>query len=189
MKHQPSIEEAEAPGEENGSSGEETVEENVDRPHMSLPYGGEKGNQVIKKFKRTLERILPNTVAPEISVKGKKLSTFFRVKDKVADKHTSGFIYYYKCNRFEKCKQDYSGETDRRREIRVHEHGHTDKLSAIYQHAEQTKHAKARNKNFKILARNYHHWRRRKLCEAMFIRDLKLALNVQVQSYELKLFN
>ena len=107
----------------------------------------------------------------------------------MADKHTSGFIYYYKCNRFEKCKQDYSGETDRRREIRVHEHGHTDKLSAIYQHAEQTKHAKARNKNFKILARNYHHRRRRKLCEAMFIRDLKPALNVQVQSYELKLFN
>ena len=34
MKHQPSIEEAEAPGEENGSSGEETEEDRICRCRM-----------------------------------------------------------------------------------------------------------------------------------------------------------
>ena len=70
----------------------------VSRPHMSLPYGGDKGNTVLKKFKRALHRTLPGTVKPEISVKGKKIGCRFTIKDKIDDKHTSGFIYEFNCN-------------------------------------------------------------------------------------------
>ena len=147
---------------------------------MSLPYGGDKGNTILRKFKRALETILPDTVRPEISLKGKKVSSFFKIKDKVEDKHSSGFVYEYKCNRSHTCKSSYIGETGRRKEIRVHEHGHTDENSAVFQHSKDTKHAKARDKNFSILATNYPHWRKRKICESMFIRDNNPDLNKQV---------
>ena len=108
------------------------------------------------------------------------------------EKHTSGFIYEFKCNRSRTCDSTYIGETGRRKELRVLEHGNTDKNSAIYQHSEEKKHAKAKEKNFTILANNYPQWRRRKICESMFIRDKNPDLNKQGdqhrQSYKLKLF-
>ena len=109
---------------------------------------------MIGKFKRALEILLPETVKPEISVKGMKISSLFRLKDTTDEKHTSGYINhcdlymmillvsYIDCNR-QSCKSSYTGETERRKEVREHEHGHTDKQSAIYQHCESTKHAKA----------------------------------------------
>ena len=127
---------------------------------------------------------------PDISVKGTKVSSFFRLKDAIDEKHTSGFIYRFKCNR-RTCKSRYIGETGRRKEIREREHGYTDKQSAIFQHCESTKHAKARSKNFTVVARNYPQWRRRKICEAMYIRDENPDLNKQGdkhrQSYKLDL--
>ena len=167
-------------------------EAEVQRPHMSLPYGGDKGNTVIRRFKRVLENILPDTVKPEISVKGRKIASSFNVKDKIDERHMSGFIYEFNCNRKSTCKDDYIGETNRRKEIRTHEHGYTDKSSAIFQHCKTKKHAKAKDKNFSILARNYPHWRRRKICESMFIRDKNPSLNKQGdkhrQAYKLHLF-
>ena len=170
----------------------EIESDTVSRPHMSLPYGGDKGNTIIKKLKRTLNSILPTTVQPEISVKGTKIASCFKIKDKVDDKHTSGFIYEFECNRVQTCKSNYIGETGRRKEVRLQEHGEKDESSAILQHCRSTKHAKAKEKNFKILARNYPHWRRRKICESMFIRDKNPDLNKQGdkhrQSYKLHLF-
>ena len=167
-------------------------EPGVQRPYMSLPYGGDKGNTIIRDFKRTLEHTLPNTVKPEISVKGKKIASHFNAKDKIDDRHISGFVYEFNCNRRSTCTDDYIGETNRRKEIRVHEHGSTDESSAILQHSRSKKHAKAKDKNFTILARNYPHWRRRKICESMFIRDKNPSLNKQGdkhrQSYKLHLF-
>ena len=129
---------------------------------------------------------------PEIFVKGKKIASRFNIKDKVHDKHTSGFVYEFKCNR-KNCNSTYIGETGRRRENRVHEHGEKDESSAILQHCRSKKHAKAKDKNFTVLATNYPHWRRRKLCEAMFIRDKNPDLNKQGdkhrQSYKLHLFD
>ena len=175
---------------ETDSTTEEETE--VVRPHISLPYGGDKGNTILKKFKHILERILPDTVKPGISVKGRKIGSFFTLKDKVDEKHLSGFIYEFECNRKPTCESEYIGETNRRKEIRENEHAHLDEGSAILQHCKKTKHARAKPKNFKVLARNYPHWQRRKLCESMFIRDRNPDLNKQGdkhrQSYKLHLF-
>ena len=78
-------------------------EPGVQRPYMSLPYGGDKGNTIIRDFKRTLEHTLPNTVKPEISVKGKKIASHFNAKDKIDDRHISGFVYEFNCNRRSIC--------------------------------------------------------------------------------------
>ena len=177
---------SDAPEEDDGT------EEEIVRPHMSLPYGGNKGNTIISKLKRNLAILLPQNVKPDIFVKGKKISSCFRIKDKIDDKHTSGFIYEFKCNRSRTCNSTYIGETARRKELRVLEHGHTDKNSAIFRHSEDKKHARAHNKNFSILATNYPQWTRRKICESMFIRDKNPDLNKQGdqyrRSYQLKLF-
>ena len=50
------------------------------------------------------------------------------------------------------------------------------------------KHPKARDEDFKVLDANYQDRRKRKLAEAMYIRDLKPALNKQKESYKLTLF-
>ena len=68
---------AEQPTETDSTTEEET--EDVG-PHISLPYGGDKGNTILKKFKHILERILPDTVEPGISVKGRKIGLFFHLE-------------------------------------------------------------------------------------------------------------
>ena len=170
------------------NSGSNKNEKEIYRPHMSLPYGGNIGNNLVKKLKHTLQKTLPENVKPEISVKGTKLASYFNIKDEVADKHTTDFIYSYKCGDFHKCKGGYVGETRRRKQKRIKEHGHCDTNSAIYKHSRNSKHEKASEDNFTIIAINYPHWRRRKICEAMYIRDMKPELNKQVKSHQLFLF-
>ena len=72
--------------------------------------------------------------------------------------------------------------------IRTEEHGGKDKQSWIYKHSSKTKHPRAKYEDFEILATNYEDRRKRKLAEAMFIRDLKPSLNKQKESYKLALF-
>ena len=142
----------------------------------------------LRKLKRSLRHSLPENVKPCISVTGTKLSAFFTLKDKIDDKHSSGIVYDYECDNSKVCKGDYIGETASRKEKRIKEHG-KDTNSAIKKHQNICKHAKIKEENFKVVARDYPHWRRRKICEAMYIRDRKPNLNRQVDSYHLSLFD
>ena len=72
--------------------------------------------------------------------------------------------------------------------MRTGENGGTDKESWIFKHSNKTKHPKAKDKNFKILGTNYDNRRKRRIAEALFIRDLKPTLNKQKESYKLTLF-
>ena len=90
--------------------------------------------------------------------------------------------------RKKKCKDDYVGETGRRKAKRTGEHAGTDKQSEILKHTQKTKHPQAKEEGFEILATNYPNRTKRKLAEAMFIRDLKPTLNRQEDSYKLHLF-
>ena len=154
---------------------------------MKIPYAGEKGENIVKSLQNTLTRNLPTNIACRIVQTGTKLSTKFNIKDQVDEKHLSNFIYHHKCaNR--KCKDSYVGETARRRILRTEEHGGKDKNSWIYKHSSSTKHPRAKDAHFEVLANNYENKRKRRLAEAMYIRDLKPTLNVQKESYKLALF-
>ena len=118
---------------------------------------------------------------------GTKLSSHFNVKDKVDEKHVSNFIYYRECKN-KTCKDDYICETARRKAVRTKDHGGHDKNSWIFKHSSSTRHPRAKDNDFKILGRNYENRRKRRLAEAMFIRDLKPSLNKQKESYKLTLF-
>ena len=156
---------------------------------IKVPYAGEEGETIIKSLKNTLTRNLPSNQEVRIVQTGTKLSKHFNIKDKVDGRHLSNFIYHRDC-RNKKCKKgDYVGETSRRRVIRTSEHAGKDKKSWIFKHSSSTKHPKAKDEDFKILATNYENRRKRRLAEAMYIRDLKPALNVQKESYKLSLFS
>ena len=47
------------------------------KPHLQ----GEKGDYLIKSMKRSLKKILPNNVKPQIIYIGSKLGTLFQIKD------------------------------------------------------------------------------------------------------------
>ena len=100
---------------------------------------------------------------------------------------SSNFIYHHKCAN-KKCKDSYIGETARRRTLRTEEHGGKDKNSWIFKHSSSTKHPRAKDSHFEVLASNYDNKRKRRLAEAMYIRDMKPTLNIQKESYKLVLF-
>ena len=169
----------------------ENVTEEV-HPHIILPYKGKEGHNLLQKFKKCISNVVSKKVIPRFVYKGKKLGSFFPIKDKIDTKHESNLVYYYKCD-FDNdshCTsvEDYVGETNVRYETRTNEHGSTDKNSAIFKHTRDANHS-SNNSNFRIIARGYNKKRDRKLAEALFIRDLEPSLNEQVNSYKLKLFN
>ena len=154
---------------------------------IKVPYAGKTGENIVDSLKNSLKRNLPTNIKCRIVQTGTKLSTRFNIKDAIDKKHLSNFIYRRKCKN-KKCKGSYVGETARRRTVRTEEHGGKDKNSWIFKHSSTTKHPRAKDQDFEILATNYGDRRKRKLAEAMFIRDLKPTLNKQKESFKLALF-
>ena len=182
QKLQPASEGGEEPITEDPSDEEKVL-------MLKVPYAGEKGETLLKDLKNTLQKNLPKNIKCRVVQTGTKLSRNFNIKDKIDQKHLSDFIYRRDCKN-KKCKHgDYVGETARRKVIRTEEHGGKDKESWIYKHSSTTKHPRAKDEDFEVLATNYPDRRRRKLAEAMYIRDLKPSLNKQKDSYKLVLFN
>ena len=154
---------------------------------MKVPYAGKTGDNLVKSLQNTLKANLPRNIECRIVQTGTKLSSRFNIKDKTNGRHLSNFIYRHKC-RNKKCKDDYIGETARRKSVRTGEHGRNDADSWVFKHSSTKKHPRAKEDDFEILATNYSDRRKRKLAEAMFIRDLKPSLNKQKESYKLALF-
>ena len=156
-------------------------------PHIILPYKGVKGENIVKGLKKVLCSSLPKNVIPRIIYKGKKLGSFFPVKDTVSDFHKSNIVYGYQVPNMETVSYHYIGECKVRHETRMYEHAKTDKNSAIYKHSQEHNYV-ASPSNFSILANGYHNWLDRRLCEALFVRDYKPFLNRQKNSHKLELF-
>ena len=157
---------------------------------FKVPYAGEKGETLLKDLKKTLQKNLPENIKCRVVQTGTKISRNFNIKDKVDGKHLSNFIYRRPdCKNKKRNLGDCVGETSRRRILRTGEHGGKDKQSEIFKHSSTTKHPRVKDEDFEVLATGYPDRRRRRLCEAMYIRDLKPALNKQKDSYKLQLFN
>ena len=76
----------------------------VVKPFICLPYKGKEGEKIVAQFRSALTKALPSYVQPQFTYKGKKIGSYFRLKDKVAFDHQSGLVYAFK-------KGDYVGET------------------------------------------------------------------------------
>ena len=125
---------------------------------------------------------------PRFIYKGRKLGSFFPIKDKVDTKHKSGIVYGYQAPGADDNTYQYIGETSVRFESRIDEHSRTDKNSSIYKHSQQNNYVASSN-NFCVLANGYNNRVDRKLCEALYIKNHKPILNTQQESQRLQLFN
>ena len=97
-------------------------------------------------------------------------------------------MYGFKIPGIETNTYHYIGETSVRYQTRVHEHGYTDKNSAVYKHSQGHNYT-ASQADFCILANGYNKWIDRRLCEALYVKDYKPFLNVQKKSHKLELFS
>ena len=62
---------------------------------MVLPYAGKQGETIVTDLKKCISRYLPDKVKPMITYTGKKLGSFFRVKDKIKDGHQTDLVHVY----------------------------------------------------------------------------------------------
>ena len=72
---------------ENGSNavreGQESDKIDYIHPYIVLPYKGNVGINALKDLKSTIKRLFPKNIKPRISYHGKKLGSFFQIKDKI----------------------------------------------------------------------------------------------------------
>ena len=155
---------------------------------LNLPYGGKKGQHLMQKLQRNIQKGLKGKVRLRTTYTPCKLGSRFPVKDKTKPAHQHNVSYHIRCAN-KKCPSNYVGETKRRILPRTLEHNSKDEKSHVLIHSKKTKHRRIFLQNVQILGRGYRTNFRRKISEALYIKELKPDLNVQKEAYKLKLFN
>ena len=167
-----------------------TLENENEKQHLlTIPYQGEKGDYLIKSMKRNLKKILPNNVKPQITYRGKKLGSLFETKDQTIFEFKLNVIYHGK-SPVENCIDDYIGETTRSVNERIVDHTGRDAISHLLKHSIESGHKPLEVIDYKIIGTGYRkNTMKKKLSEALFIKELKPTLNKQENSVPSKLFN
>ena len=165
-----------------------SIEEDIARPYICLPYKGREGEKLVRTFKTNLNRLLPSKVKPRFIYKGTKLGSFFRVKDKVKTEHQTNLIYGYTPKGEVSLTEGYIGMTNVRHGKRNEEHATTDKQSGIYKNS-IAKNIQVSDEDFIILERGYPKYFDRRIAESLYVKDHNPILNGQKNSYKLTLFN
>ena len=172
----------------NGNEESPAQKEEVEMVQLNLPYGGEKGQQLMQKLQRNIKRNLKGKVQLRTTYTPCKLGSRFPVKDKTKLEHQHNVSYHINCAN-KKCKSNYVGETKRRTFTRTMEHNSKDAKSHVLIHSKRTKHRRVFLPDVKILGKGYRTNFKRKVSEALYIKELKPDLNVQKEAFKLKLFN
>ena len=168
-------------------TGNEERNNNVKHHLLVLPYKGSDAMHIISSVRKQVNRALPDDVKIIVSYTGKKLSACFNVKDKTVFNHDN--VFYAKCPE-ESCPHDYVGESGRRVLERVKDHNGRDTSSHIFKHCIAADHQFVFRDDLRIGGRNYrNNKRKRKIAEALLIKNLKPLLNMLEKSVTLKLFN
>ena len=97
-------------------------------------------------------------------------------------------VYKVRCGH-EECDKFYIGETGRRLNERIKDHNARDKSSSLCKHALETGHPPVNIEHFSILSDGLNNYKKRKLSEALFIKEQKPTLNEQGRSIPLTLLN
>ena len=152
---------------ERNSSDQQEVTTNATSKQIQLvlPYAGKRGNNIIGKMRRQLNKYLKDDVKVTITYQGTKLSSRFQVKDQTKFEHRNDVVYCCKCPE-NNCNDFFSGETDRRISEIIIYHNKRDKNSHPLQHSQNKKHAHVWVNDFTILNSNYRSKIKRKISES-----------------------
>ena len=153
-----------------------------------IPYQGGKREQVIKSVRKPIKRLLPSNIKVQVSFTGSKLSSCFNIKDETKFEHRNDIIYLGTCPETT-CNDNYIGEAKRRLFERVKDHNGRDFNSHLLKHAlGNNQHVSG--KYFKITGNGFRgNNKKRKVAEALLIREIKPTLNIRDQSVPLQLFS
>ena len=144
---------------------------------------------IINSMKKDVNKILPENVKVRTAYTGKRLSTCFKTKDETKFEHKHDLIYHVKCPT-ENCKEDYVGEVARRLGERIIDHAGRDTKSHMFKHGITQQHKEVTKSDFEIIGNHFsNNWYKRKIAEALLIKEKRPSLNVQEQSIDLKLLN
>ena len=126
---------------------------------------------------------------PQITYIGRKLGSLFQTKDQNIFEHKHDLIYHEKCPA-ENCVDDYIGETARRFDERIADHTGRHTNSHLLKHSIESGYKPLEEAvDYKIIGtRHRKNIMKRKLSEALFIKELKPTLNKEKKSLPLKLF-
>ena len=169
---------------ENENDFEQTNQEKV--VHVTLPYAGKVGENMIKEISKELKKLKHHKIKPRFAYKAKRLASKFNLKDKVDKKHQHNVVYQVNCP---DCENVYIGETGRRLIQRTMEHAGKDKNSHVHKHSLETGHTEISLNNIKVMNSNYKTYYKRKVSEALYIKQRNPVLNVQDTSVPLRLLN
>ena len=117
---------------------------------ISLPYKREKGKKLMKSLNNTLVNILPEGHTIKIVYSGKKLGSYFNIKDQTKMQHQNDLIYYTECPEND-CMENYVSEIERCLQERVDEHGDKDNKSHVLKHTYESRHKAVSINGFKVL--------------------------------------
>ena len=165
----------------------EEEDEITTKPYICLPFKGQEGEKIVRRFRNDICKVLPKEIKPRIIYKGTKVGSYFRVKDKVKTEHQTDLIYGYKPSG-KTFKEGYIGETHVRFGARRKQHIKEDKASSLYKFFQEKK-IDANEDDFVILEKGFARHLDRVIAESLFIKDHNPVLNEQKTSYKLKLFN
>ena len=156
---------------------------------LCLPYKGDVGSKLLSKTKNVIRKVMQNEHKTRIIFTSTKLSSKFNIKDKTNIKHQHDIVYQVKCPETN-CQESYIGETGRRFYERICDHIGKDKNSHVLKHSMDYGHTPPSFEDFKVINKGFGgNTYKRKLSEALLIKQLKPTLNVQEKSIPLKLFN
>ena len=174
----------------NDRATETIVLQNTKKLHTtSLPYKEEKGQNIIKSSNNTLSNVLPDRHVTKIVYTGKKLWSFFSIKDETKTT-TPTWPYLLHEVSGSKCSENYTGEVARRLQERVDEHAWKDSKSHVLQYTHQSGHTTVSIVNFRSVKRGFkNHKIKRKISEALLTKKYRPSLNKQENSLFLMLFN
>ena len=143
----------------------------------------------MKLFKKEMRKMLSSNVKPRIVSTSRKVGTSFQSKDEIKMKHKHDIVYRNECPE-EQCNKNYIGKTWRRITERIINHAGRDSKSYVYKHYIETGHRSPDINYFEIIGGNFRkNLFKRKIAEALLIKQLKATLNKQEKAIELKLFN
>ena len=118
---------------------------------------------------------------------GTKLGSNFQIKDKTEFNLKHDLVYYVKCP---ECQEDYIGEIGRRLHERICDHNGKDSRSHMLKHSLENNQRQVSFEDFRILRNGYTNSKiKRKISEALFIKELHPSLNTQETSVLLLLYN
>ena len=162
--------------------GEPPVDEIIQPPdemkivQLTLPYAGEKGELIAREINQHFKNVQPNIKA-RVCYRAKRLGSAFNIKDQTSKKYKHNVVYEVECSG---CDTRYIGKSRRRLEERTVEHAGRDNNSHVVKHTQWHDHGEITLDNIKILNRNYKNYYKRKISEALFIKQKSLLLTYKI---------